>query len=122
MRKQIDLDRPRLTWACITKTLFFHLLFEGNNRRPRKNDYLLTKRLNRRSEVVRVNAGAFAQKDTSVFCFTRTRCHLFFLPRVSVDRPGIKRGCRSLFYLLQDKDGALSISFSFGLTWLLLIM
>ena len=72
MRKQIDLDRPRLTWACITKTpFFFHLLFEGNNRRPRKNDYLLTKRLNRRSEVVRVNAGAFAQKDTSVFCFTR---------------------------------------------------
>lgn len=76
MRKQIDLDRPRLTWACITKTLFFHLLFEGNNRRPRKNDYLLTKRLNRRSEVVRVNAGAFAQKDTSVFCFTRTHARV----------------------------------------------
>ena len=106
MRKQFDLDRPRLTWACITKTpFFFHLLFEGNNRRPRKNDYLLTNRLNRRSEVVGVNAGAFAAKRYISFLFlthTRTRCHLLFLPRVSVDRPEMKGGCRSLFYLLQD--------------------
>ena len=79
MRKQFDLDRPRLTWACITKTsVFFFIccLKEITDDRAGKNDYLLTNRLNRRSEVVRVNASAFYQEDTSVSCFTLTHARV----------------------------------------------